>query len=71
MKFDGMTTTAIRAEGPTKRYGSFDAPGHVGPEVPEGEVLGYLGLNGAFGAFGAVATAGGAWALQHRDPAGE
>jgi hypothetical protein len=68
MKFDGVTTTAVRAEGLIKRYGGFDALGHLDPEVPAGEVLGYFGPDSAFTP---VAMAGGAWARQRRDPAGE
>ena len=74
-----MTTTAIRTEGLTKRYGGFDTLGHLDLEVPAGEVPGYLGPNGAGepgqqrGAEEAdkEAERSGAWALQHRDLAVE
>jgi ABC-2 type transport system ATP-binding protein len=42
-----MGTPAIRTEGLSKRYGSFDALSDLNIEVAEGEVLGFLGPNGA------------------------
>jgi ABC-2 type transport system ATP-binding protein len=42
-----MTTTAIRTEGLSKRYGDVDVLKDLAIEVQPGEVLGYLGPNGA------------------------
>lgn len=42
-----MTTTALRTESLTKRFGHVDALVGLDLEVPRGEVLGYLGPNGA------------------------
>jgi ABC-2 type transport system ATP-binding protein len=42
-----MTTTAIRTEGLSKRYGDVDALAGLDLEIPAGEVVGYLGPNGA------------------------
>ncbi len=42
-----MGDVAIRTEGLSKRYGSFDALADLDLEVVKGEVLGYLGPNGA------------------------
>jgi ABC-2 type transport system ATP-binding protein len=42
-----MTTSAIRAEGLTKRYGQVAVLDRLDLEVAGGEVLGYLGPNGA------------------------
>lgn len=37
----------IRAEGLTKRFGSFTATDHISFEVRKGEIFGFLGANGA------------------------
>jgi len=42
-----MAPAAIRAEGLTKRFGSFTAVDSVSFEVSRGEIFGYLGANGA------------------------
>ena len=42
-----MTTTAVRTEGLSKRYGSADALADLDLEITAGEVVGYLGPNGA------------------------
>jgi ABC-2 type transport system ATP-binding protein len=47
MENQGDTSSAIRVEGLTKRFGDFTAVDHVSFEVPRGEVFGLLGPNGA------------------------
>ncbi len=47
MENQGDTSSAIRVEGLTKRFGSFTAVDHVSFKVPRGEVFGLLGPNGA------------------------
>lgn len=42
----GVTSTAIEANGLTKRFGDFIAVDHVSFRIEEGEIFGFLGSNG-------------------------